>query len=181
MVAVARDAHLETSHANLQLQSDTVTKQDGVFTVYEGGFELSPTLPGGVHLLLGQQDLRVYVLDLMNDHAIEPRINKSTQGGITSLSFKNASNEVVRVVTDPHPGQEVDHETLRAVTERMGITYSPDAAMGKVVVQILSRLGGKRRKFKSAEYDAIVAGQGGRCVLPGAGGRARRAGVQPAE
>ena len=91
VVAVARDAHLETSHANLQLQSDTVTKQDGVFTVYEGGFELSPTLPGGVHLLLGQQDLRVYVLDLMNDHA----------SNLASISRRRAASPPSRSRTHP--------------------------------------------------------------------------------
>ena len=151
-------------HTNLQLQSDMAAMKDGVFTVYDSGFELSPTLPGGVHLLLGQQDLQFYVLELMSEHAIQathqqidawryhlPLVQKRIQRGCPCRS-RSASGIRCRP-RDP-----------RAVTERLGIAYSPEAAMGKVVVQILSRLAGKRRTFRSAEYDAIVAGQGGKCA-----------------
>lgn len=173
-IAKARESrkpiHLETARAHLQLEREAQHAQDGVFTVYDGvdvPFHVSTALPGGVHLVSNCIDLRRHIFRLMNEEAIEPRINNSTQGGITSFSIKNTDGEEVRVVADPHPGERVDHETLRAIAAGLDIKYSPDAAMGKMVVQILARLGAKRTRFKAGEKDDIVARQGGHCACCG--------------
>ena len=161
---------MHTTHNSLVVQTDAILPRDGAFVVYDASdpssetFELTQALAGGVHMLRDVTDLRQQVLRLMSEHAIDPRIDKSTQGGITSFSFKSSAGENVRVVADPHPCQQVDHKVLRDVVHKLGLSYSPDAAMGKVVVQILARIARERKRFTTDEYDGVVQSQNFRCA-----------------
>ena len=166
--------HLESTHATLQPQCEVVDAQEGVFCVYKNDedeeededkrFELSLELAGGVHVLRGFSNLRRLTLQLMSEHAIEPRIDKNASGNVQSFSFKNEAGHLVRVVADGHPCQDVDHHTLRGIAAAHQVTYSPDAGIGKLVVQLIARLARARRRMTDAECDATVRNQGERCA-----------------
>ena len=59
------------------------------------------------------------------------------------------------------------------MADRAGIPYSPDAGMGKMVVQLLARIARQRRRFTTAEYDSVVNRQGGCCACGCGVGRVR--------
>ncbi len=174
-IAVGREANLTTPYENRQLTMEAPTpRTDGVFKIRKPCFDNKNVtkynlmnFEGGVHMFEEIFDLRPYILELMYEHDVEPRIDKSQACGITSFSFHNTNGEQVRVVADPHPGEKINHETLRKVCDDNGIQYSPDNSMGKIVVDLLQWVAKARKKLSAADKAAIIQRQEGLCPCCG--------------